>query len=135
MPRIRILLVVVALLASSYAVTQAQTLIFQQNKCEMGKVAELRAFVDSAFVPIAQELVNEGKLGAFSSAFHAWGDEWNVMYFYIAESIPAFLSAFGEAYARMSERYPESLPMFQDWCFEHKDSFYSLGRMTGPPQP
>ena len=130
MRRIRILVAVLALLASGYAVAQAQTLVLQQNKCDMGKIGELRAFVDSAFVPIAQELVNEGRIMAFQSAFHAWGDEWNVVYLYVAESIPAFLSAFGEAYSRMMERYPEAMPMMADWCFEHKDSFLSMGQGT-----
>jgi hypothetical protein len=136
MPRIRICATLVALLVLNYAVAHAQTLVLQQNKCDMGKVGELRAFVDSAFVPIAQELVNEGKIMGFHSAFHSWGDEWNVVYFYVAESIPAFLSAFGEAFSRVQERYPEATSMFQDWCFEHKDSFYSMGKMTEhPPVP
>jgi hypothetical protein len=36
----------------------------------------------------------------------------------------------------MTERYPEAMPMMQDWCFEHKDSFYRMGKMTEhPPAP
>jgi hypothetical protein len=136
MRRISICAALVALLASTYAVAQAQTLVLQQNKCDMGKVGEIRAFVDSAFVPIAQELVNEGKIMGFHSAFHSWGDEWNVVYIYVAEDIPAFLSAFGEVFSRMVERYPEAMPMMRDWCFEHKDSFLSMGKMTEhPPAP
>jgi hypothetical protein len=88
MPRIRICAVLVALLVLNYAVAHSQTLVLQQNKCDLGKVGEIRAFVDSAFAPVAQELVNEGKIMGFHSAFHAWGDEWNVVYFYVAESIP-----------------------------------------------
>jgi hypothetical protein len=133
MRRIHMLVAVVALLASGSVVAQAQTLILQQNKCDMGKIGELRAFVDSAFVPIAQELIDEGKIIAFQSAFHSWGDEWNVVYLYVAESIPAFLSAFSEVFSRMTERYPEAMPMMMDWCFEHKDSFLSMGKMTEPP--
>ena len=90
---------------------------------------------DSSSRPIAQELVDEGMILGFAPAFHAWGDEWNVVYLYMAESIPAFLSAFGEAVSRMTERYPEAMTMFQDWCSEHKDSFLSLGEMTHSPEP
>jgi hypothetical protein len=96
----------------------------------MGKTGELRAFVDSAFVPVVQELVDEGKIMAFQPAFHAWGDEWNVVYLYVADSIPAFLSAFSEGGSRMMERYPEAMPMMRDWCFEQKDSFLSMGKGT-----
>lgn len=130
MHRIRICVAVVALLAASYAAAQAQTLVLQQNKCDMAKLGEIRAFADSAWMPIAQELVNEGKLMAYHSAFHSWGDEWNVVYIYVAESIPAFLTAFGELYSRTVGRYPESVSMFQGWCFEHKDSFLRMGKMT-----
>jgi len=118
----------IVLLVSGFAAAQAQTLVLQQNKCDLSKVGEIRAFVDSAFVQIAQELVDEGKIMGFHSAFHAWGDEWNVVYIYVAESIPSFLSAFGEVFSRMVDRYPEAMPMMQDWCFEHKDSFYSMGK-------
>jgi hypothetical protein len=135
MRRFRIAIALVALMASGYAVAQAQTLVLQQNKCDFGQVGEIRAFVDSAFVPITQELVDEGMILGFAPAFHAWGDEWNVVYLYMAESIPAFLSAFGEAVSRMTERYPEAMTMFQDWCSEHKDSFLSLGETTHSPEP
>ena len=130
MRRIRICAALIAVLVCNYAVAHAQTLVLQQNKCESGKVGAIRAFADSAFVPIAQELVNEGKIMGFHSAFHSWGDEWNVVYMYVAEDIPTFLSAFGEAFSRMVERYPDAMPMMQDWCFEHKDSFLSMGKMT-----
>ncbi|MDH3457776.1 MAG: hypothetical protein OER90_13135 [Gemmatimonadota bacterium] len=130
MRRIRTCVALIAVLVCSVTVAHAQTMVLQQNKCDMGKVGTIRAFVDSAFVPIAQELVNEGKIMGFHSAFHAWGDEWNVVYIYVAEDIPAFLNAFGEAFSRMTERYPEAMPMMRDWCFEHKDSFLSMGKMT-----
>lgn len=133
----RILLFSAALaLASSYSVAEAQTLVVSQNKCDLAKQGELRALVDSAFVPVAQEVVNEGKLEFFTSAYHSWGDEWNVVFYYVAEDIPAFLDAFGEMFSRMQERHPDFIGFFQGACSEHKDSFYSLGRRTSePPSP
>lgn len=59
---------------------QAQgVLIVSQNKCPLDKVPQIRQLTDSLWTPIAQELVNEGKLQAAGSAYHSWGDEWNVV--------------------------------------------------------
>ena len=113
----------------------AQTLVYSQNKCKLDKLAEIQAFADSAWIPIAQELVNDGALIGVGSAFHHWGDEWNVVYWYVAEDVPGFLDGFAQLYARSEERYPGSAELFMGWCFEHKDSFYRMGRMTStPPQ-
>lgn len=133
MRRILLAAAFVFLLAPTFQVAQAQVLVVSQNKCQLEALGDIRAFADSAWVPLAQELVNEGKLIAAGTAFHAWGDEWNVVYWYTAEDIPAFLSAFSELVSRSDERYPEALKLFYGWCFEHKDSFYSTGKATVPP--
>lgn len=123
----------VAALVAPSSVAAAQTLVISQNKCGLSKIEDVRAFADSVFLPIAQRVVNEGKLLGFQSAFHAWGDEWNVVYVYQAKSISAFLSAVGEIFTEMFERYPDIMERTADWCWEHKDSFYSLGKGTVPP--
>ena len=130
-----LLAVLILLLAPSVGLAQANTLVVSQNKCDMAKLGDIRAFTDSAMVPIAQELVNEGKLVFYGSAYHAWGDEWNVIIYYGAESIPAFLSGFSELYARMVKKYPNAVRDFQSWCSEHKDTMYSNGKSTEPPPP
>jgi len=109
------------------------TLVVSQNKCESGRLPELRRMTDSLFIPIAQELVNEGKFSAVGSAYHAWGDEWNVVQWYTARDIPTFLSAWGELIQRVNQRHPRFMTQIQTWCTEHKDSFYSQGRATAPP--
>jgi hypothetical protein len=128
----RRILIAVGLLFIVAPAAHSQTLVVSQNKCKFEKMGEIRAFADTAWIPIAQELVNEGKLLAAGSAFHAWGDEWNVLYWYTAESVSAFLEGWGELFARSNERNPDAMQMFSDWCWEHKDSMYSSGEMTGP---
>jgi hypothetical protein len=54
------------LLATSAA--HAQTLVVSQNKCQFDKEDQIRAFADTGWIPVAQELVNEGKLIAAGSA-------------------------------------------------------------------
>jgi hypothetical protein len=118
------------------AVLEAQSLVISQNKCKMDKLADIQAFADSAWIPVAQELVNEGQLMGAGSAFHAWGDEWNVVYWYVAEDIPAFLSGWSELFSRVMEKYPDAMELSTDWCFEHKDSMYRVGPETeAPPMP
>jgi len=133
MKRIALIAILVCLVVPTVA--EAQTLVVSQNKCQLDKLGDIRAFADSAWIPIAQELVNEGRFAAVGSAFHAWGDEWNVIYWYVAEDIPAFVSAFSELFSRAEERHPSSFDQFAGWCFEHKDSMYSVGPQTGPPPP
>lgn len=76
----RIILAVTLTCLAVPTIGQAQALVVSQNKCKSEHLGDLRAFADSAWIPIAQELVNEGKLIAAGSAFHSWGDEWNVIY-------------------------------------------------------
>ena len=128
----RRIVLAVALLFLVVPAAHSQVLVVSQNKCKMDKQGEIRAFADSAWIPIAQELVNEGALNAAGSAYHLWGDEWNVVYWYTVESIPAFLEAFSEMIERSTERYPGWIAEWQSMCWEHKDSMYSAGAMTEP---
>ncbi len=129
----RIIFAVVLLCLAVPTLASAQgVLVVSQNKCQLDKQSDIRAFADSATIPIAQELVNEGKLWAAGTAYHAWGDEWNVVNWYTAETMSGFLEAFSELIGRLSERYPTAIADWQSWCFEHKDSMYSHARMTTP---
>ena len=123
-------------LALSLATTaDAQTMVFSQNKCAPDKQDQIRRATDSLWAPIAQELVNEGRLTSFGSAYHAWGDEWNVVIWYTAPSLEAFSSGFEELVRRLNQRHPNFLPQLLGWCSEHKDSIYTMGRTTTPPTP
>ena len=130
--RPRILLGTLLLLAIPVVISAQGTLVVSYNKCALTKQGEIRRMVDTTVIPIAQEMVNEGKLIAAGSDYHAWGDEWNVVYWYSAKDVPSFLTAFSELTKRVSERYPTLLPQIISWCTEHKDSFYSVGGTTTP---
>jgi hypothetical protein len=130
----RIVFAVVLICLTGPTLASAQgVLVVSQNKCQLDKQGDARALADSATIPIAQELVNEGMLWAAGTAYHSWGDEWNVINWYSAESTSSFLEAFSELISRLNERYPTAIASWQSWCFEHKDSIYSQGRMTTAP--
>ena len=94
----RIIFAVVLLCLAVPTLASAQgVLVVSQNKCQLDKQSDIRAFADSATIPIAQELVNEGKLWAAGTAYHAWGDEWNVVNWYTAETMSGFLEKFPTA--------------------------------------
>ena len=101
-------------------------MVFSQNKCYLDKVETLKSDAKEKFKPILDNLVNEKKLISWQIYEHGWGDEWNYNVLYVAESQEKFLEAFREFAKRASERYPETFKIFQEACFEHKDSIYSL---------
>lgn len=107
-------------------------LVVSQNKCAPDKQQQIRRMNDSLWAPIAQELVNEGKLLAAGTAYHAWGDEWNVVVWYTAANHQAFFDAFEEMFRRVQQRHPTAIPQQMGWCTEHKDNIYAMGRSTTP---
>jgi hypothetical protein len=125
-------LVFLPLLLCATVLPAQGTLVVSQNKCALDKQSQVRQMTDSLWIPIAQELVNEGKLTAAGSAYHNWGDEWNVVVWYTATNVTAFHSAFTELFSRVNQRHPTLVPQFFSWCSEHKDNIYSMGKATTP---
>ena len=97
-------LVLVLSLSMSAGVAAQGTLVYSQNKCAIDKQEQL----------------------------HRGGDEWNVVLWYNAATIPAFLSAANELVSRVNQRHPTLFPQVTSWCTEHKDSFLALGKSTSP---
>ncbi|MGH7637928.1 MAG: hypothetical protein ACREOK_09775 [Gemmatimonadaceae bacterium] len=115
---------------------QAQgTLVVSQNKCANDKMQQIQQTNDSLFMPIVQELVNEGKLLGAGTAYHAWGDEWNVVVWYTATNAQAFFDAFNELFRRMQQRHPTVITQQMAWCTDHKDNIYRMGRATVAAAP
>jgi hypothetical protein len=122
-----------ALLAFTATTASAQGyLVVSQNKCSLSRQGEIRRMVDSLWIPIAQELVNEGRLTAAGSAYHAWGDEWNVVMWFTAADIPTFLAAYSELVRRFEQRHPAAMTQMLSGCTDHRDSMYRMGASTTP---
>ncbi len=109
------------------------TIVLSFNKCDLSKVGDIVRMTDSAVVPIAQELVNEGKIFNYGLMTHDWGDEWNVVYYYVVESHEAFLGFWNEFVSRIQQRHPTLFGEFLSRCSEHKDNIYGHAAFTGPP--
>lgn len=130
--RSRLFITVLSLLVLAPATLPAQVLITARYKCAAEKLTAIQAFNDSAFVTIAQELVDEGRLTGAGTAYHLWGDAYNVVYWYTADDIPTYLDAFSELLARMGRRYYDAAVEQVSWCTEHQDNMYSSGATTTP---
>lgn len=113
----------------------AQTLVVAYWKCDWAHMGTLVQRYDSLSVPINQELVDEGMLTSAGVLTHDWADEWNLVFWWLAESKEAFFSAWAEGNRRFSERHPDppADPTFTEACGEHKDAIYNYGPATQPP--
>lgn len=76
--------------------------------------------------PIVEEMVEEGKFLDYGILTHAWGDEWNVVDYFIVSGIQDFFTHFGELAARIAERHPEFMSEATRLCTEHRDVIYSV---------
>jgi hypothetical protein len=125
-----------AAIAQEEAPPQPTAVVFSYWKCDYGELDAIRQITDSVTVPIAQELVNEGMWVGYGELRHAWADEWNVVYYYLAQDIPTFLSGWQQFASRITERHPDLFNWFTERCPEHKDNIYNWGpRTTPPPAP
>jgi hypothetical protein len=104
-------------------------------KCDWAEFQNFGQLVDSVYTPIAQELVNEGKLLYFQLLRHNWSDEWNFVFYYRTKDIPSFLDAWGELNSRIQERHPGYFEWFGAHCSDHKDGFYTIQTHTQVSSP
>jgi hypothetical protein len=109
------------------------TVVLSFNKCDLDQVGYISQLTDSAVVPIVQELVNEGKIFNYGLLTHNWGDEWNVVYYYVVENHQSFLNFWSDFVSRVQVRHPGLFSEFQARCSEHRDNIYGHAAFTGPP--
>jgi hypothetical protein len=106
-------------------------LVVSSFKCDWAELGTINSNWQEYWLPVFQELVDEGMIDTSGIYYHMWGDEWNVNWYTVSKDIPSFLAAYEEGFRRIGERYPEA-PEILDYCTEHKDGFYQLGPRTGP---
>lgn len=101
-------------------------------KCAGADVGEAAEMLNGDFRPIANQLIDEGKLLDYGILTHYWGDDWNLVDYFVAEDLESFHAAFGEAVERAQEDDPEGkrFEKFSSLCPDHKDNIYSV---VNPP--
>lgn len=113
-----------ALLMLATTSAQNPTIVFSQNKCDYGKLGELKKKSNEVMAPILNDLVQKGTLLNWGILEHSWGDEWNWNIYYAAKDIPTFLQAFDTFISEGQKKDPQFVSDLWDVCFEHKDAMY-----------
>lgn len=113
-------------------IIEAGTMHLSRAKCSWGVLDEITALTDSVYVPIAQEMVEEGRMIAYGLLLHDYGTAWNVVWYTIASDREAMFEAREELTARVEEQYPELdfLSWFAERCDEHEDEIFVIGPHT-----
>ncbi len=124
-PHARALLAVLLLAFPATTIAQeAPVVVLQFWKCDGLALADLRASSDSIWIPLAQELVNEGKFDIVQMLETGYGDEWNVVYYYRSKDPETYFAAWEEWVARVNDRYAEELGWWFERCPEVKNFMY-----------
>jgi hypothetical protein len=97
-------------------------------ECNMGGVGEAIGMLNGDWRTAAMELIEEGLLYDYGILSHAWGDEWNLIDYFVVEDMPAFNRAWRELLRRAQRADPEGEMMtrFTEICTRHKDNIYSI---------
>jgi len=110
-------------------------LVVSSNKVTMVDVGKVNKMVDSVFTPILKELVDEGFIFSFGNFNHAWGDEWNVNFWYVAKDMASFEKFWDEYVSRASKRHPGAFASTTKYFQAHKDNIYTIrSQYPAPPQ-
>ncbi len=103
-------------------------------KCNLGYVGDLIEEMREVGLPIAQEMVDDGSLFVSGMMTHAWGDEWNVMFYTATPDGMPFIDTAEELNDRQNEAFgDESGARFLENCSEHKDNIYTWQMRTEVP--
>lgn len=97
-------------------------------ECGLGNLAEAVRLLNGEWRDVAMDLIDEGMLIDYGILTHAWGDEWNLVDYFVATDIEAFHAAWGELVTRIQAGDPENelFESFAELCPRHKDNIYSV---------
>jgi len=99
----------------------------------MGKMSEVNNMIDSVFVPILNGLVDEGMIKSWGQFNHAWGDEWNLNFWYVAKDMTSFSAFWLEYVKRVSDDHPGAFDAVVKYFKAHKDNMYVIRNQYPPP--
>jgi hypothetical protein len=107
---------------------ELETGFFMMNQymCPLHLARDVNREMRDLFVPIWRELQEEGAIRTAGFLDHAWGDEWNVNFFIVADNHRAFLDAWDEMIRRANQRDPEWFDRIAPLCDRHKDNLYTM---------
>ncbi|MFV1986010.1 MAG: hypothetical protein ACC682_01905 [Gemmatimonadota bacterium] len=131
--RTRFLAVGALILALSAAGVRAQEVTpgvatMRYYQCGMADLADAVEILNGTWREVADELVSEGVLLGYGIMTHSWGDEWNLVDYFVAADTEAFHSAWTELLLRYQarDRDGSDIRKLGELCPVHKDNIYSV---------
>lgn len=79
--------------------------------------------------PVVRQMIAEGKFVDYGLMTHAWGDDWNVVDYFVVSDLGAFFANFAELVRRVSAALPPATnppQAFNEVCTAHKDVIYNI---------
>ena len=112
---------------------KANIVVMRYFQCEMGETGDAIDVLNGQWRSIMNDLEEEGMIQGYGILTHSWGDEWNLVDWFAAESMISFQEAWSEALRRMNEADPEmeGYAVFTEACDAHKDNIYQI---VHPPE-
>lgn len=110
-------------------------LIVSFNMVPMSDVGKVNKMVDSVFAPILKELVDEKFIGGWGQFSHAWGDEWNLNFWYVAKDMVSFDKFWDEYVTRVNKKHPGAFAATTKYFQAHKDNIYTIRNEYPAPPP
>lgn len=107
---------------------QPGVVVVRYFQCDMGRTGEAIEVLNTTWREVVESVIEDGMLIDFGILTHNWGDEWNLMDYFVAESSIAFHEGWSEALSRIQERDPEGtgFETFTDICTRHKDNIWGV---------
>lgn len=101
-------------------------------KCPMGQSEEAVRILNEEWRSYAEQQIEEGRLIDYGILVHSWGDEWNVVDYFVAEDMDGWRAAWSAILSALNEADPEGemYERFSELCTEHKDNIYTV---VSPP--
>ncbi len=132
--RLHLGLIPLALAAASAAPALAQdepqpgVAAVRYFECPLGDLGDAVRLLNGEWREIAMDLIDEGLLIDYGILTHSWGDEWNLVDYFVTTDIQAFHTAWGEMVTRQQARDPENelFESFSALCPRHKDNIYGV---------
>lgn len=101
---------------------------FSLWKCPFGNLSEAVEISNAERGDVYDAMVEEGMIQGWGVLTHLWGDEWNLVFYTLAEDAQAAIEASSEFFRRIGEVDPEGeiTQRFFELCPTHKDNIMSF---------
>jgi hypothetical protein len=78
------------------------------------------------YLPAFEAAVDDGTIASFGWLSHHTGSKWRRLQYHSSPDMDSLLSALGEIYRGVNEKYPELRRAFSEVCGTHEDFIWEI---------